>query len=85
MSKTFSKLYPTLAELAGRGVQIEVNGGGYHLEIASLYDDSRMICQFVCGGMSPDDIFSKLEGLAIRFEEEAIATDGVNGCEHSVW
>jgi hypothetical protein len=81
---TFASLYPTLAELVECGMQIDVNGGGYHLKIASLYDESGMICQFSSAGMSADAIFKKLEKLAVRFEEEGIATDEVNGTEHSV-
>ena len=33
--------------------------------------------------MNADAIFKKLEELAVRLEE-GIATDDVNGCEHSV-
>ena len=42
---TFASLYPTLAELVECGMQIDVNVGGYHLKIASLCDESGMICQ----------------------------------------
>ena len=80
----FAELYPTVAAIVENGVGLQVNGGGYDLQIAALYEESRMICQFLCDGMSAGGIFEKLEKLAVRHEEEGIATDDVNGTEYSV-
>lgn len=85
MAKRFAQHYPTLAALAERGVHIEVNGGGYYLQIAGLFDEDQMICQFECAGLKADQIFENLEKLAVRYEEEGIATDVLNGCEHQLW
>jgi hypothetical protein len=81
----FENLYPNVAVLIGNGVECQVNAGGYDLQIAGLHDGSQTVCQFLSDGMSPDDIFAHLEALAIRYREEGIVTDEVNGTEYSIW
>ena len=84
MAETFSELYPTLAELVEGGAHMEVNGGGYHLQIAALYEESQLICQFACSGMSPDAILEELNELALRYVEEGMVTDSLNGSEYCI-
>lgn len=81
----FSSQYQMVAALMENGVELQVNGGGYGLQIAGLHDEGGMICQFHCDGMSANEILDLLEELARRHEEEGIATDDVNGTEFSVW
>ncbi len=64
---------------------MEVNGGGYHMQLAALYEESQLICQFRCSGMSPDEILEELNELALRYAEEGMVTDSVNGSEYCIW
>ena len=78
--------WPYLADLVSEGVELEIGGGGWHqLRIASLCDESRNVCMFECSGMAFEAIMDHLEELAERYVEEGIATDELNGSEHSVW
>lgn len=85
MVTSFSNLYPGIAGLLADGATLDVNGGGYEFQIASLYDGSQAICQFVCSEMSADRVLSRLEELATRYKQEGIVTDDVNGTTYSVW
>ena len=85
MESCFSTLYPLVASLLSDGATLDVNGGGYDLQIASLYDGSQIICQFDRSGMSVDKVFSRLEDLAKRYTKEGVVTDELNGAEYSVW
>ena len=76
--KPFSELYPHITSLVESGAQLEINGGGYHLQFASLYDEGEMICQFPCQGMTPDAILDQMEEYAERFEEDGVSTDDIN-------
>ena len=72
-------------DLVNDGVELQINGGGYALNIASLCDETRQVCMFHCGGMDFDTIMDHLEELAKRYVEEGIVTDEVNGSEHCAW
>ena len=85
MEAHFSALYPQIASLLADGATLDVNRGGYDLQIASLYDDSQIICQFECSELSIDKVFSRLEDLAVRYTKEGIVTDDLNGTTYSVW
>jgi hypothetical protein len=74
-----------IAALVNDGAELEIHGGGSHFRMASLCDESRNVCMFECGGMDFEAIMDHLEELAKRYVEENVATDEVNGSEHSVW
>ena len=84
MAQAISELYPRQAAFLESEADLHVDCSGYPLQIASLYDNGQMVCQFVCNNMEPDAIFGRLEEFAARFEDEGIATDEINGKEHSV-
>ncbi|MFH1566622.1 MAG: hypothetical protein ABIL09_01385 [Gemmatimonadota bacterium] len=67
-----------------RAAELQVNGGGDWLQIACLYDNGQLVCQFMCNGMDPDAIFGKLEELAALYEAEGTVTDEINGTTYSV-
>ena len=73
-----------IRQLVNGGASLDINGGGYHLNIAALYLDEQQVCMFECSGMDFDSIMDHIEELAKRFEEEGIATDELNGVEHSI-
>ena len=62
-----------------------MNSDGLPFRIAGLFDGERMICQLNCDDMQVDEIFARLEELAARYESDGIATDEINGAEHSYW
>lgn len=66
------------------GATIDINGGGYGLDIAAMHNGSSQVCIFHCGGMTFEAIMNHLESLATRYVEEGIVTDEVNGQEWSV-
>jgi hypothetical protein len=65
--------------LVNDGANLDINGGGYGMHIASLYLEEELVCMFHCAGMAFDAIMDRLEELAKRFDEDGIATDEVNG------
>jgi hypothetical protein len=73
-----------LRQLVNAGANLDINGGGYHLNIASLYLDEQQVCMFHCRGMDFDAIMDRLEELAKRFQEEGIVTDEINGSTYSI-
>jgi len=73
-----------LRQLVNAGANLDINGGGYHLNIASLYLDEQQVCMFECSGMNFDSIMDHIEELAKRFEEEGIVSDELNGTEYSI-
>lgn len=74
----------SIRRLVNNGASLDINGGGYRLNIASLYLNEQQVCQFECGGMNFDSIMDHIEELAKRFEEDGIVTDELNGEEYSI-
>jgi len=70
--------------LVNEGANLDINGGGYDLNIASLYLDDQQVCQFECSGMDFDSIMDHTEELAKRFEEDGIVSDELNGDKYSI-
>ena len=78
--------WPNLASLVdGCHAQVDINAGGYGLDIAAIHLEADQVCMFHCGGMSFEAILDHLEELATRYVDEGIVTDEVNGQEWSVW
>lgn len=73
-----------IRQLVNNGANLDVNGGDYHLNIASLYLDEQQVCMFECSGMDFDSIMDHIEKLAKRFEEDGIVSDELNGEEYSI-
>ena len=73
-----------IRQLINDGASLDVNGGGYGMQIASLYLQEQQVCMFHCGGMDFDAIMDRLEELAKRFQEEGIVTDEINGSTYSI-
>jgi len=69
----------------GCHAQVDINAGGYGLDIAAIHLEADQVCMFHCGGMSFEAILDHLEELATRYVDEGIVTDEVNGQEWSVW
>jgi len=45
-----------IRQLVDNGATLEINGGGYHLNIASLYEGEQLVCMFRCDYMDFDAI-----------------------------
>ncbi|MFW6119243.1 MAG: hypothetical protein ACOC7S_02820 [Planctomycetota bacterium] len=80
-----SEMWAHVRQLVNEGATLDINGGGYHLNIASLYQGEQQVCMFMCREMGFDAIMDRLEKLAKRYCEEGVVTDEVNGTEHCVW
>jgi hypothetical protein len=78
------KRWHYIRRLVNNGASLDINGGGYHLNIASLYLDEQQVCMFECSGMNFDSIMDHIEELAKRFEEDGIVSDELNGEEYSI-
>ena len=77
--------WPIVARLVDEhGAQVDINGGGYGLDIAAVHIDTGQVCMFHCGGMTFEAIMDHLEELSTRYVDEGIVTDEVNGQEWSV-
>ncbi len=77
--------WPNLASLVDDcHAQVDINGGGYGLDIAAIHLEADQVCMFHCGGMTFEAIMDHLEELATRYVDEGIVTDEVNGQEWSV-
>lgn len=68
-----------IRQLVNDGAGLDINGGGYDLNIASLYLEEQQVCMFECSGADFDSIMDHLEELAKRFTEDGIVTDELNG------
>ena len=66
------------------GATIDINGGGYGIDIAAIHLEADQVCMFHCGGMTFEAIMDHLEKLAARYVDEGVMTDEVNGQEWSV-
>ena len=82
--KAEAKRWARLRELIDQGATLEINSGGYHLKIASLYQEEQQVCMLRCTRMKFDAIMDHLEELAHRYVEDGMVTDEVNGGEYSV-
>ncbi len=60
---------------------VDVNGGGYGLHIAGIHLEADPVCTYHCGGMTFESIMDHLEELSVRYVDEGIVTDEVNGQE----
>ena len=77
--------WPTVARLVDEyGAQVDINGGGYGIDIAAIHLEADQVCMFHCGEMTFEPIMDHLEELAARYVDEGIVTDEVNGQEWSV-
>lgn len=78
--------WPNVASLVDDcHAQVDINGGGYGLDIAAIYLEANHVCMFDCSGMTFEAIMDHLEELATRYVDEGIVTDEFNGQEWSVW
>ena len=84
MNKTLKRCYPTLESLVEDGVHLEISGGDFDIRFAGLYQEGQMICQFECNEMSFSSILARLEELVVRYDEQGIATDDINGTEYTL-
>jgi hypothetical protein len=73
-----------IRQLVNDGANLEINGGGYGMRIASLYLDEQQVCMFHCAGMDFDAIMDRLEELSQRFNDEGIVTDEINGSTYTI-
>ena len=80
-----SERWAHVRQLVNDGATLDINGGGYHLKIASLYQGEQQVCMFMYREMGFDKIMDRLEKLAKRYCDEGIVTDQVNGTEYCVW
>jgi hypothetical protein len=66
MKTRFSVVYPTVAALLTDGAVLDIHAGGYPPRVVGMFAGSQIICQFECSEMSVDEVFSRLEELALR-------------------
>jgi hypothetical protein len=73
-----------IRQLVNDGANLEINGGGYGMHIASLYLHEQQVCMFHCASMDFDAIMHHLEECAKRFDEDGIVTDEIDGSTYSI-
>lgn len=85
VSQSAATQWPNVKKLVDDGATLEIHGGGYHLDIASLQEGEQLVCMFTCNCMKFDEIMDRLDELAKRYNKEGIVSDKVNGSEYCVW